>query len=112
MTEEQEKRRRGIKRRGRWHDRLLDRLNSPDPAYRQNVASVLAWSGYEFSNEGPEHEARLERLEEAIDWEPNIAVRLLMIVARLALAGEIEEADRLYERCVGFRIGDSLNSLN
>lgn len=98
LTQEQETRKEcGLKRRGRWHDRLLDRFVSPDPTYRLNVAGVLVWSGFKWSNEGPEHEARLERLKELMKREPMLEIRQYMKVAVLALSGHIEEAEELYQ---------------
>jgi hypothetical protein len=115
VSSERSRKERGIERRGRWHDRLIARLDSPDPSYRQSVAGVLLYSGWEWpDNEGAAHEARLERLGVAIEEEPIPAVRQMLMTAVLALTPgrREEEIEELYQQCGGFSLNDPVHYLN
>lgn len=78
----------GERRRGRWYDRLIGCLDSPDADYRLKTASILLKAGMTWANEERAHRARLGRLRDALRRETDSDVREELEAALMALTPE------------------------
>lgn len=74
------------RRRGRWHDRLIDCLDSPDATFRFRAVALFIRRSVGRVNDGLDHRARLGRLHDVLSREPDRDVRQMLYIALGALS--------------------------